>query len=208
MNQAHARKCARLVERITGEPPVVVVSENGPTAKDDLRAFTNGTSRWIIAVRMVSEGVDIPRLAVAVHATNVIATLFFRQFVGRIVRQRPSGKAEIATFYFPSHRDLVAAASSIEDIISVYLRDNPGKMTEAKERLLSSSARQERQPPNISDIGLEGLTLRGEEPSHEEIERAKRAKASEPWARDQDIPAIIMTERYYRSLHQADGGGQ
>jgi hypothetical protein len=42
----------------------------------------------MVAVRMVSEGVDIPRLAVGVYATSVGTALFFAQAVGRFVRAR------------------------------------------------------------------------------------------------------------------------
>ena len=42
----------------------------------------------MVAVRMVSEGVDIPRLAVGVYATSVSTALFFAQAVGRFVRAR------------------------------------------------------------------------------------------------------------------------
>ena len=50
------------------------------------RRFADGDAPWIVAVRMVSEGVDIPRLRVGVYATNTVTELFFRQAVGRLVR--------------------------------------------------------------------------------------------------------------------------
>ena len=43
-------------------------------------------TRWIVAVNMVSEGVDIPRLRVGVYATAAKTPLIFRQIVGRFVR--------------------------------------------------------------------------------------------------------------------------
>jgi superfamily II DNA or RNA helicase len=63
----------------------VAVSED-PAASDKIVRFAAGTGPWIVAVRMVSEGVDIPRLRVGVHATTTTTELFFRQAVGRIVR--------------------------------------------------------------------------------------------------------------------------
>ncbi|TQS13355.1 hypothetical protein FLW53_14505 [Microbispora sp. SCL1-1] len=36
--------------------------------------FRNGTGRWIVAVKMISEGVDIPRLAVGVYASKIQRT--------------------------------------------------------------------------------------------------------------------------------------
>ena len=54
------------------------------------------TDPWIVAVNMVSEGVDIPRLRVGVYATAAKTPLIFRQIVGRFVRdapRRPSSRA-------------------------------------------------------------------------------------------------------------------
>ena len=55
--------------------------------------FAAGPTPWLVAVRMVSEGVDIPRLRVGVYATTTTTELFFRQAVGRFVRWTP-GRAE------------------------------------------------------------------------------------------------------------------
>ena len=56
--------------------------------------------RWLVAVRMVSEGVDIPRLAVGVYATSASTPLYFAQAIGRFVRARRTG--ETATVFLPS----------------------------------------------------------------------------------------------------------
>ena len=50
------------------------------------------TQRWMVAVRMVSEGVDIPRLAVGVYATSASTPLYFAQAIGRFVRARRPGE--------------------------------------------------------------------------------------------------------------------
>ena len=54
----------------------------------------------MVAVRMVSEGVDVPRLAVGVWATTMSTPLFFAQAVGRFVRARSRG--ETASVFLPS----------------------------------------------------------------------------------------------------------
>ena len=54
----------------------------------------------MVAVRMVSEGVDVPRLAVGVYATTTSTPLFFAQAVGRFVRARSRG--ETASVFLPS----------------------------------------------------------------------------------------------------------
>lgn len=66
----------------------------------------------MVAVRMVSEGVDVPRLAVGVYATATSTPLFFAQAVGRFVRSRRKG--EVATVFLPTVPVLLAHAATIE----------------------------------------------------------------------------------------------
>jgi len=67
-DSTHARRIAKLLREATGRTPVVVLhTEAGAAAK--LAAFTHSREPWIVAVNMVSEGVDIPRLRVGVYAT-------------------------------------------------------------------------------------------------------------------------------------------
>jgi superfamily II DNA or RNA helicase len=85
MNQDHARAIAALMQRRLGISPTIVVSDLAD-ASDRIAAFARSTNPWIVAVHMVSEGVDIPRLRVGVFASNVVTELYFRQFCGRFVR--------------------------------------------------------------------------------------------------------------------------
>jgi superfamily II DNA or RNA helicase len=114
IDQAHARACASLVHFVSGEKPVVVVSDD-PSASKKIKEFAKGTDRWLVAVKMVSEGVDVPRLQVGVYATNVKSELFFRQAVGRFVRRRPNAKERRAFFYLPQDFRLVGFAREIEE---------------------------------------------------------------------------------------------
>ena len=75
-------------------------------------AFAESDDRWMVAVRMVSEGVDIPRLAVGVYATSVSTALFFAQAVGRFVRARRRG--ETASVFLPSIPVLLGYAAELE----------------------------------------------------------------------------------------------
>ena len=61
---------------------------------------------------MVSEGVDIPRLAVGVYATTTSTPLFFAQAVGRFVRARARG--ETASIFLPSVPSLLGYAAELE----------------------------------------------------------------------------------------------
>jgi superfamily II DNA or RNA helicase len=107
----HAEAIADLIrDRLHKPRPVVVVSEKA-SAAHDLRAFTNGTDRWLVSVRMVSEGVDIPRLRVLIYATNYTSRLFFRQAIGRVIR----GPEPPAVVYLPADPLLLKFAAEIRE---------------------------------------------------------------------------------------------
>jgi superfamily II DNA or RNA helicase len=110
-DHADARAYAGLLRRVTGARPVVVLSDD-PAASRKIAAFAGSADRWLVAVRMVSEGVDIPRLAVGVYATSVGTALFFAQAVGRFVRARRRG--ETASVFLPSIPALLGYAAEIE----------------------------------------------------------------------------------------------
>ncbi|MFC4105301.1 DEAD/DEAH box helicase [Micromonospora zhanjiangensis] len=110
-DQQAARSYARLIERLTGEKAVVVLSDDAG-ASDRIAAFAASDQRWLVAVRMVSEGVDIPRLAVGVYATSASTPLFFAQAIGRFVRARRPG--ETASVFLPSVPHLLGLASEME----------------------------------------------------------------------------------------------
>ncbi|MFM9032886.1 MAG: DEAD/DEAH box helicase [Mycobacterium sp.] len=110
-DQKAARAYAALLTTITGESPTVVLSDD-PGSSDRIAEFATGTGRWLVAVRMVSEGVDVPRLAVGVYATSASTPLFFAQAVGRFVRSRTPG--ETASIFLPSVPTLLGLASELE----------------------------------------------------------------------------------------------
>jgi superfamily II DNA or RNA helicase len=110
-DQQAARAYGRLLGQITKEPAVVVVSDDA-TASNKIAEFTHSQQRWLVAVRMVSEGVDIPRLAVGVYATNAATPLYFAQAVGRFVRARRPG--ETASIFLPSVPVLLELAAELE----------------------------------------------------------------------------------------------
>lgn len=92
-NQTAARAYAKLLQGITGVAPTVVLSDDAAGASTRIEKFAADTSRWMVAVRMVSEGVDVPRLCVGVYATSTSTPLYFAQAVGRFaVRARKRGE--------------------------------------------------------------------------------------------------------------------
>lgn len=130
-----ARAYAVLLERITGEAPTVVLSDD-PGSSERIAQFAAGTSRWLVAVRMVSEGVDVPRLAVGVYATSASTPLFFAQAIGRFVRSRRAG--ETASVFLPSVPSLLLLASELEaqrdHVLGKPHRDNDDERTAAQRR--------------------------------------------------------------------------
>lgn len=121
-DQTSARKLAKLLGSITKTAPVVILSEE-PEAARKLKRFRDSSEPWLVACNMVSEGVDIPRLRVGVYATTVRTKMYFRQFLGRIVRRIPTLQAlQVAYCYLPADPTLIRLAEEIEDEIRHCIR--------------------------------------------------------------------------------------
>lgn len=110
-DQTSARAYAGVLAEITGTSPTVVLSDEAGSS-EKIAEFSASTAPWMVAVRMVSEGVDIPRLSVGVYATTTSTPLYFAQAVGRFVRARRKG--ETASIFVPSVPRLLALASDLE----------------------------------------------------------------------------------------------
>jgi hypothetical protein len=114
MDQEHARGIAALLRREVGQQAAVVTSDD-PEASTRIAQFAAGREPWLVAVRMVSEGVDIPRLRVGVYATTVTTDLYFRQAVGRFVRWVPGVPNQRAWLYIPDDLRLRIRAAEIAE---------------------------------------------------------------------------------------------
>jgi superfamily II DNA or RNA helicase len=113
-DQDHAKGIARLFKDRLGVRAVVATSDD-PEASSHISRFAAGTDPWIVAVRMVSEGVDIPRLRVGVFATTTTTELFFRQAVGRLVRWTRGVRGQKSYLFIPDEPRLRARAFSIAE---------------------------------------------------------------------------------------------
>jgi len=122
-DQTAARAYAELLTEISGTKPVVVLSDE-PGSSKRIQAFADSDERWMVAVRMVSEGVDVPRLSVGVYATSTSTPLFFAQAVGRFVRARKRG--ETASVFVPSVPHLLLHAAEMERERDHVLRASSG----------------------------------------------------------------------------------
>jgi len=110
-DQTAARAYASILREAAGSQPAVVLSDEAGSSQR-IQDFAAGKEPWMVAVRMVSEGVDVPRLAVGVYATTTATPLFFAQAVGRFVRARRRG--ETASIFVPSVPGLLGLAADLE----------------------------------------------------------------------------------------------
>lgn len=112
MDTEHAEAIADELTAISGHRPIVVHSKIDEAQKI-IDAFRDSDQPWIVAIYMLSEGVDIPRLRVGVYASNIRAPLYFHQFCGRLMRVMESER-ERAFVFMPADSELEAIALEIE----------------------------------------------------------------------------------------------
>lgn len=142
IDKQHALQLASQLERIAGDPPVVVTSDE-PDASQRIARFAAGSQRWIVSVLMVSEGVDIPRLRVGVYATTARTELFFRQVVGRFIRRSPRPRHQMSYLFMPSDLTLKTLASRIEEERNHAIERRP----EVEEGVLDAPSERRRSEP-------------------------------------------------------------
>lgn len=164
-----AKRYATILRGITNESPIVATSDD-PEASDKIERFAWARSRWIVAVAMVSEGVDIPRLAVGVYASRYRTEMFFRQVVGRFVRMRGLDDETYASLLIPAIEPLVRFAREIEEISSQVLREQ----SEPVER----EAPEDREPAlfevvESSEVEHTSTVLGGQAPTDAEMRHAR-----------------------------------
>jgi superfamily II DNA or RNA helicase len=110
INQAD--ELAKALSRISGAD-TIIVHDKIDNSIDKIEKFKTSDDPWIIGIKMLSEGVDIPPLRVGVYATNIIAPLYFHQFCGRFSRVMES-RQERSWVFMPADPELEATAIEIE----------------------------------------------------------------------------------------------
>jgi len=117
---------AELIENILDEKPIKITSNDDyETTKAILKSFKNDVNKkWIISVRKITEGVDIPRLKVCVLASEPTTELLFRQIIGRVVRVEKPEPLETATVFMPKFDNLVSMANQVMEEAAIGLQDN------------------------------------------------------------------------------------
>jgi superfamily II DNA or RNA helicase len=157
-DQETARAYAKSLHEITGEPAVVVLSDDAG-GSERIECFAAGMQRWMVAVRMVSEGVDVPRLAVGVYATSASTPLFFAQAIGRFVRVRRRG--ETASIFLPSVPALLDLAAQLEVERDHALRRSARAEDDGlDDSLLEAANREEKASGELGKVPFEALDSR------------------------------------------------
>ncbi|UFU08421.1 DEAD/DEAH box helicase [Ruania halotolerans] len=158
-DQTKARAYAAHLQRITGAAPVVVLSDDTDASRR-IEEYASGEQRWMVAVRMVSEGVDVPRLAVGVYATSTATPLFFAQAVGRFVRARKRG--ETASIFLPSVPTLLGLANEMETerdhaLDRKTVGDETVEIFAAEDAEVAAANKEEKAPDDLMLPGFEAL---------------------------------------------------
>jgi len=123
--QPHARDIAEEMRNM-GHDPTVVVSDDSD-ARDKLQSFREGDGKWVVAVQMISEGVDIKRLRVGVYLSNVTTDLFLRQVIGRVIRVEEDAE-DTAWFWFPQDTRIMPTLRNIREMKRHVVESNQGDM--------------------------------------------------------------------------------
>ncbi|AZM46277.1 hypothetical protein DMB38_11010 [Streptomyces sp. WAC 06738] len=158
-DQDSARAYAKLLKEITGHRATVVLSDDAGASKR-IDEFTDSGDRWMVAVRMVSEGVDVPRLAVGVYATTISTPLFFAQAVGRFVRSRRRG--ETASVFLPTIPALLGFAHEME-VERDHVLDKPkpdgeeDPYAESEKELAEAEKQQDEETGDQDELPFEAL---------------------------------------------------
>ncbi|WP_449280608.1 DEAD/DEAH box helicase [Leucobacter sp.] len=149
-DHASAKAYARQLQRITGEEVALILSDDDG-ASEKIDGFSAGDSRWMVAVRMVSEGVDVPRLAVGVYATSSSTPLFFAQAIGRFVRSRRRG--EVASVFIPNVPALMQLAAELEKERGHVLEGpkSAEEMWDAEAALMAEAEREDRASSELEE---------------------------------------------------------
>lgn len=138
----NVQKLSAVLARISGSQPIIITNDD-PDASAKIRRFKGDRAPWIVSVRMISEGVDIPRLRVGVFLTNTRTELFFRQAAGRLVRLDPALDEQPGYLYIPSDPRLIAYAADMQRERKHCLKE--GK---AEEEIALELAQRERDHPD------------------------------------------------------------
>lgn len=196
-DQETARAYAKIAKDVTGEKPYLITSDD-PKASAKIAEFSSSSARLAVCVRMISEGVDIPRAACLAWLTSYRTPLFFAQAVGRVVRARRPG--ETATVFLPAVRPLLTLAAELESE-----RDRVVRL-----RLLQDDGELDAMPDGIERLtGLNEWEAIDAEASFAHVLSGGRAVTAEPLdddgvELDDGLPGLLNPEQTAALLARRD----
>jgi len=189
-DSSHARRIAKVLRETCGVTPAVVLQAEA-RAHQKLQAFRTGRDPWIVAVNMVSEGVDIPRLRVGVYATAAKTPLIFRQIIGRFVRTIPGRPAgEHSWVYLPGDPVLRVHAGEVETELRhvlLVVEEPDGLLDEPAERRRSEKTEELSFVPVAADVSPQLALFGGGPPAPAPPPSPFLAQPEEP--AEEELPA-------------------
>jgi superfamily II DNA or RNA helicase len=203
-DQDDARAYAKIVRRVTGKAPELILSDD-PKASKKIERFSTGSARIAVCVRMISEGVDVPRAAVLAWMTSYRTPLFFAQAVGRVVRARASH--ESATVFLPAVRPLLSLAASMEEQRNHVMP--PPKTVQGDELDLEPLPPKEREPVTMKQFEALEADARFAHVLHSGTAHTGEGRpATEPLAAEEEdflgIPGLLTAEQTASLLAKRD----
>lgn len=192
--EGYISRVTRLIKEITGcgSDEIEVVHSKVVNSTDRINLFKNSKKMFLVSIRQISEGVDIPRLRVLLHLDNTKTELTLRQEVGRIARwEDEQGKNQYAIMVMPNIPTYMQFAKCVEDeepgtVVKEYEnqeseeRCSPG---EEKERLVTLYA----ELTGISSV-MSGQVHNHDDPLMKEAQAIK----SDPTLGDISLELICM----------------
>jgi superfamily II DNA or RNA helicase len=115
----HAHWIFNILAHQLGQSAMIVTHQYSES-QDIIENFEDSHSQWIIAIGMVSEGTNIPRLQVCCYLSRIKTELYFRQVLGRIVRAKEE-PCPYAYLYTLAEENLLEYARRIGDDLPEHL---------------------------------------------------------------------------------------
>lgn len=112
--EKHVLQMAKRIKKLTGIYPAVVRHDD-TESQAVITRFRNSSDPWLVAINMVSEGVDIPRLRSVVWGRYTESELLFRQVCHRATRVSSDlDTADAAMIYVPDFAVMRGMAERLE----------------------------------------------------------------------------------------------
>jgi len=205
-----AKQYQKLLGQLTGEPVAIVHSSNkdddGPNDDNNriIDDYNKSQTKWIVAVNMISEGVDIPRLAVLVFASRTLTEMWFRQVTGRVVRM--DGELLTATMFIPAIPLLVQYAEKIEQESDIGLQERTKELQEQYDTERKPLELDITIPIASSAAERDSVIASGTDYQADELANAQqlkiRAGGSALNFHDADVARILRLDREQRGLDE------